>query len=83
MTRREVKLHRGKEGVQDKRTERKVNWKTASRQRKAKGKGNQREQVKGLVERKILEREVIRRKKSEKARGIGNRLKRGGQQREK
>lgn len=36
-----------------------------------------------LVEGKLLEREVIRTKKSEEARGIGNRLKRVGHQREK
>lgn len=58
-----------------------MNWKTASRQRKAKG-GNQ-EQVKGLVEGKILEEEVTRRKKSEEARGIRNGMKKDGHQRKK
>lgn len=59
-----------------------MNWKTVSRQNKAKG-GDQREQVKGLIEGKILEGEVIRRRKSEEAGGIGNGVKRSGHQRKK
>lgn len=53
-----------------------MNWKTASRQRKAKGENQ--EQVKGLVEGKILEEEVSRRRKSEEARVVGNGVKKGG-----
>lgn len=54
-----------------------MNWKTASRQRKAKGESQ--EQVKGLVEGKILEEEVSRKRKSEEARVVGNGVKKGGE----